>query len=72
MIRTLIAWALRKLLSRYLSAATAEMTVSALFSAYDDVKAKGEKAVVVRPTVLTGPDKPVTIEDITRSENNPV
>jgi hypothetical protein len=78
-IRSLVAWALKKWLSQYLPKKS-EAFVDALLDAIDDFKSRGDDAVIVdtsgaKPRVLIKPAdpgaKPVSLDDILRSENNP-
>lgn len=69
MTRLIISWWLRRQLSPHLSAERVEQIIAALFDTYAEIRAKGDKAVVYRPAVATGPvvigpDRPVTVDDI--------
>lgn len=79
MIRALIAWALKSWLAKSLPKSAALVT-SAILSTLDEIRERGEDAVVVdksgaRPRVLFKPAdpgaKPVSLDDILKSENNP-
>lgn len=77
MIRAIILWFARRLLSKYVSAAVAGQLVDAASAAYDEIKARGEEGVTVegkgdKARLVIRPHDPgaipVTIEDIYRGD----
>lgn len=69
MIRALILWFVRRLLSKYLGAAVAGQIAEAAGQLYDRIRENGGDAIVVRPADPGA--KPVTLDDILKSENQP-